>query len=199
MPKIQADGIQFNFTTSVIKQIKKGQYLLIVRNHAAFEKRYGLGLPIAGEYSGRLSNNGEPIQVVHGSGEIILEVNYGTKDPWPETADGMGYSLEIVDPKKNMNQPENWRMSLLHGGSPGYPGNFKLLKIRHLDVQGNKLHMVLSAPVGKTYTVLFRESLSVGNWRSLEEIETIETEEEIEIQLDIPDGIDSGFFQIMSR
>ena len=43
------DGIQFGFTTSPIKKILGGHFLLLVKNRKAFEKRYGYGLSIAGE------------------------------------------------------------------------------------------------------------------------------------------------------
>jgi len=46
------DGIEFTFTNSALTRLAPSQYLLVVRNKAAFERRYGAGLPVAGEYSG---------------------------------------------------------------------------------------------------------------------------------------------------
>jgi len=38
------------------------QRVLIVKNKAAFDFRYGTNLPVAGEYSGSLNNGGELIR-----------------------------------------------------------------------------------------------------------------------------------------
>src|SRR6185503_17190868 len=47
------DGIEFDFTGSAVTELAPGAHVLIVQNRAALEQRYGVGLPIAGEYSGR--------------------------------------------------------------------------------------------------------------------------------------------------
>jgi hypothetical protein len=44
------NGIDFNFTESQITNLSPGQVVLVVKNRAAFEERYGSGLNIAGEY-----------------------------------------------------------------------------------------------------------------------------------------------------
>tara|TARA_B110000495_G_C23038652_1_gene621506 strand:- start:93 stop:4718 length:4626 start_codon:yes stop_codon:yes gene_type:complete len=195
------DGIQFGFTTSPIKKILGGHFFLLVKNRKAFEKRYGSGLPIAGEYSGQLANNGERIEAVNGSGDTILELNYGTKDPWPEEADGRGSSMEIIDPNNTFSRPENWRTSLHQGGSPGHPGNINQIIIKRLDIKKKgELNLVFSAPVGGGYTVLYRESLSKGDWSPLRKVETTSlTKTEIEVQVGIPNETETCFFKIISE
>ena len=115
------DGIEFDFTGSRWTRLAPGQYVLVVRNLDAFEARYGVGLPIAGEYTGRLSNAGEHIKLVDAGGETLLEFTYGTKAPWPAAADGRGPSLEIVDVTADPALPESWQAGNLDGGSPGSP------------------------------------------------------------------------------
>ena len=46
-----------------------GQYIVLVKNETAFAARYGSSIPIAGVYSGNLSNSGERIIPVDGSGQ----------------------------------------------------------------------------------------------------------------------------------
>ena len=77
------DGINFDFTTSAITQLAPGARLLVVQNRAAFEYRYGIGLPIAGEYTGRLSNAGERVAIVDAVDNVIFEITYLTDAPWP--------------------------------------------------------------------------------------------------------------------
>lgn len=115
------DGIEFDFTGSRRTLLAPGQYVLLVKNLGAFEARYGFGLPIAGEYEGRLSNAGEHIELIDAEGRTLLEFTYGTEAPWPVLADGSGPSLEIVDVTADPASPENWQASDLHGGSPGGP------------------------------------------------------------------------------
>lgn len=115
------DGIEFDFTGVADPRLAAGQCVLLVKNVGAFEARYGFGLPIVGEYSGRLSNSGEHVELVDAAGETILEFTYGTESPWPATADGDGPSLELVDVAADPNLPESWQASALDGGSPGIP------------------------------------------------------------------------------
>jgi len=116
------DGIEFAFTDIAEPFLAPGQYVLVVKNLGAFETRYGLGLPVVGEYTGRLSNAGEPIKLVDTEDRTLLEFTYGTEAPWPALSDGNGPSLEIIDVAEAPSLPENWQASVLDGGSPGGPG-----------------------------------------------------------------------------
>jgi len=55
------EGITFDFSNSNIMGLAPGDFVIVVGNEAAFKSRYGTDLSskIAGEYSGKLSNNGE--------------------------------------------------------------------------------------------------------------------------------------------
>ncbi|HPO70615.1 MAG TPA: lamin tail domain-containing protein [Anaerohalosphaeraceae bacterium] len=86
-------GIQYTFGDTVINP---GQYLLLAADKTVFENRYGTGLPVVGEYAGKLDNAGETIQISDILGNPIQTVNY--KDSWYEIADSDGFSLTAVDP-----------------------------------------------------------------------------------------------------
>ena len=92
------DGVEFDFTGSEVTRLAPGEYLLLVQNRAAFEFRYGTGLPIAGEYTGRFSNAGERVEVVDGTGRSLIAFTFGTSAPWPGSADGSGPSLTLTRP-----------------------------------------------------------------------------------------------------
>jgi VCBS repeat-containing protein len=50
---------------------------------------------------------------------VIQEFTYDDReDDWPESADGLGSTLEIIDPFDDYDDPDNWRAEPL-GGSPG--------------------------------------------------------------------------------
>ncbi|MHC4571049.1 MAG: LamG-like jellyroll fold domain-containing protein, partial [Planctomycetota bacterium] len=61
-----SNGITFNFDGSSVTSLDPCDFVLVVRNQAAFESRYGTGLSskIAGQYSGKLDNGGEKIELI---------------------------------------------------------------------------------------------------------------------------------------
>src|SRR4029453_480546 len=101
-----------------INQLAPGAHVLVVQNRAAFEYRYGVGLPIAGEYTGRLSNAGERIAVADAADNILFEITYGTAAPWPAPAAGSGPSLELQNLSGDRSAPDHWRSSTAPDGSP---------------------------------------------------------------------------------
>ena len=94
----------------------------MVRNIAAFESRYGAGLPVAGQFEpDNLSNGGENVKLSFGAGAAIREFQYLDAAPWPLAADGSGRSLVLIEPGSapDHSDPANWRASARVGGSPG--------------------------------------------------------------------------------
>lgn len=113
-------GVDFTFlASSPIRLIAPGERVLIVRNLAAFEYRYGTGLPVAGVFlnSTGLSNSGEQIKLVDANKDTISDVTFTDKAPWPVRADGSGPALVLMHPKTNPNvaDPANWRASVSTG------------------------------------------------------------------------------------
>ena len=84
------EGIDFDFTFSDVTSLAPGEFVLVVRNRASFEARYGTSYSdrIAGEYvSTRLENAGERLHLVDGLGNTIANFRYNDRDPWPEAAE----------------------------------------------------------------------------------------------------------------
>ncbi len=107
------DGVDFTFPALTLDP---GGYVVAVRNQASFEVRYGTGLPMAGEYTpDKLSNGGERIVLTDSFGVTIHDYTYDDKDPWPETPDGDGPSLEVVDTGGDYSDPTNWQASINTG------------------------------------------------------------------------------------
>jgi len=111
------DGISFVFPSSTLAP---GDHVLVVADLSAFTSRYGAGLPVAGQYTGRLDNDGEQLTLTDATGAPLLDFSYG--DRWYPQADGDGYSLVVIDPAATVSSwgtPASWRASALVGGSPG--------------------------------------------------------------------------------
>ena len=113
------EGISFTFPDATI--LDPGQHILVVANQAAFNLRHPDGLNIAGEYTGKLDNDGEQLQILDALGENILEFSYN--DAWHDPTDDDGYSLVLLDPATtpvtDYDRPANWGVSLTEGGDPG--------------------------------------------------------------------------------
>ncbi|NIP97892.1 MAG: lamin tail domain-containing protein, partial [Akkermansiaceae bacterium] len=98
-------GINFEFAGSAVETLEPGAFVLVVSNLAAFEARYGTGLPVAGEYpDDNLRNGGERLKLSFGAGIPIQEIEeYSDSHPWPESADGGGHSLVLVGVDEVLN------------------------------------------------------------------------------------------------
>lgn len=112
-------GIEFVFDAQTLAP---GEHVLVVKDLAAFESRYGVGLNVAGEYSGRLANGGEQITLRDAEGGLIVSFQYDDSDPWHDRSDGDGSSLEVVDVAGDYDDSLNWLASSEFAGSPGAVG-----------------------------------------------------------------------------
>lgn len=113
------DGVTFDFSGGNVLTLLPSETVLVVENREAFELRNGIGLPIAGEYDGRLSGGGETIELVDREANTIVAFEYSDDIPWPVAADGDGPSLELIDPLGDYTQGSNWQASIANNGSPG--------------------------------------------------------------------------------
>lgn len=154
-------GIQYNFEYNTI--IEPGAFFVLSSNPAAFESRYGFA-PDA-EYDGQLDNGGERISLLSAAGDTILTVKYNDKDPWPEVADGLGFSIvpAIDDLQADWDEGVNWRASYRSGGSPGADdaGAVNVAKVLVNEVLANS-----EAPMVDAVELYNSESeeVNVGNW-----------------------------------
>ncbi|QQL44186.1 CotH kinase family protein [Sulfuriroseicoccus oceanibius] len=115
-------GVSFDFAQGSQAQLAPGGRVLVVANRSAFETRHGTGHPVAGEYVGTLSNSSD--QIVLRDSHLGFEYQnftYQDSAPWPESADGAGYSLVLKEPESNPDHTvaENWRGSQMPNGNPG--------------------------------------------------------------------------------
>ncbi len=112
------DGIDFTFPDL---ELAGGENIVVVQDRTAFEARYGEGIRIAGQYTGRLDNAGEKVRLQDAVGETILDFAY--KDGWRSITDGEGFSLTMVNPEDSdparWGDKDSWRASAYVGGSPG--------------------------------------------------------------------------------
>lgn len=113
-------GVRFDFAPGTT--LAPSERLLVVADSLAFVGIYGADLPVAGQYTGNLNNSGETVRLVGHDGTPIETVSYDDKTPWPEEADGQGFSLVRIAPEQNRpaQSPASWTRSRDPGGSPGF-------------------------------------------------------------------------------
>ncbi len=119
----RTEGVEFDFSQGRIRQLAPGQRVLVVERIEAFAFRYGDALPVAGQWSGGLSNSSEQITVLV-EGDVLQRFTYS--DEWHPASDGDGPSLEFVDASRSdlslWDRADGWRASVVWGGTPGTPG-----------------------------------------------------------------------------
>lgn len=112
------DGIEFTFPAGSF--ISSGDYIVLASSAGSFQTRYGFA-PY-GVYSGSLKNSGERIALRDLSvGKDFLVIEYSDQGPWPEKADGQGYSMVVLssDAMYDLSDATSWRASTRMHGSPG--------------------------------------------------------------------------------
>ncbi len=114
-------GIEFSFADAPVHELLPGEFVLLVKNFDAFSQRYDTrGMTIAGEYAGKLNNDGESFSLV-GPGDAVF-ANVSFDESWFSETAGEGYSLvlrEDVRPPIAFGKQSSWRPSDLIHGSPG--------------------------------------------------------------------------------
>lgn len=126
----QINGLGFEFPSGVIVQPNQ---VVIVANvtPTEFQAEYSIpnGELLFGPFTGSIDNSGERITIQRPDnpdtvdGEVFVpyiavdSVRYGIDQPWP--VPDQGSSIEKIDINLFGQEPDNWQISLLQGGSPG--------------------------------------------------------------------------------
>lgn len=115
-------GITYTFKAGTI--VPAGGRIVLCNTRSAFLARYGTaGIVLgSGSYSGKLSDSGDTLTLVSPLGAQVFKFTYDSSGAWPSRANGLGSSLECIDPAGDLNDPLNWRSSTEYNGSPGRAG-----------------------------------------------------------------------------
>jgi hypothetical protein len=110
-------GITYSFQNDAV--LGPDRFIVLASNKSAFFTRYGF--QTFGEYEGQLDNNGETLSLNSAEGDTIIKIRYTDQYPWPNSADGDGYSVvpREKDPYQDQNDAVNWMASREIHGNPG--------------------------------------------------------------------------------
>lgn len=112
------EGIEFTIPAPAL--VEPGEFALLVENLAAFEERYGSGLPVLGVYANKLRNDGDTIRMIDIEGDDIFHFTFN--DIWFRPTDGDGYTLVPLDEDNlpaSYDEAATWGMSCQLLGNPG--------------------------------------------------------------------------------
>jgi len=107
--------------------LSPGSVVLLVEDTEEFHFKFALpespddvaGIFIGGQWTGRLSNAGETIELWDANEALLHRVAYGQDGDWPGEADGNGFSLQQKNLDSDPSLAANWRPSTFENGSPG--------------------------------------------------------------------------------
>ncbi|MEI6971167.1 MAG: lamin tail domain-containing protein [bacterium] len=108
------DGAQLEGTAMTLPAgtvMAPDSYLVLCATQENVRSTYGI-TNTAGNWDGRLQNDGETLKLVNAYGRELDRVTYADHAPWPVAADGMGPSLERVSAGAPAASTANWASSM---------------------------------------------------------------------------------------
>ncbi len=137
------DLVSYTFGDTVLAS---ANVIVVAKHSDKFEEAFGFS-PLQWDSNTGLSNSGSVIYLRDTINTIIDSVSYEDNVPWPEEADGFGYSLSLCDPTGNNDFGLDWRLANTPVGyeinmieivaNPGYlaPCEFRIGEINGVDSQ----------------------------------------------------------------
>ncbi|MEM9545590.1 MAG: CotH kinase family protein [Bacteroidota bacterium] len=98
--------------------IDRQDFIVLTRDKAKFNAVHPNVANVIGDFDFGLSSEGDLLRIYDHSQKLIDSVQYFSSDPWPELADGMGYTLELRSPDLDNALAESWASRNMNG-SPG--------------------------------------------------------------------------------
>ena len=100
-------GVSYQFEENAT--ISPAQAIQLVGNTGVFFDKYGL--EAYGRFDRDLSNSSQNLVLADAFGNIIDQVEYTDSAPWPESADGEGFYLELIDVNSDNALASSWKAS----------------------------------------------------------------------------------------
>lgn len=94
--------------------------LVVCNDPVKFKNVYPSVTNFTGPFDFNLSNSGDMLRLYDYQGDCYISLSYSDALPWDESADGKGYTLELIDPLSDEKLPGSWS-SFCKYGSPGLP------------------------------------------------------------------------------
>jgi hypothetical protein len=100
-------GVSYQFQENVT--IAPAQAIQLAGNTDVFLAKFGVDA--YDKFERNLSNSSQNLVLVDAFGNLIDQVEYSDKAPWPEAADGDGFYLELINVNSDNALASNWKAS----------------------------------------------------------------------------------------
>ena len=170
---VSFSGVNFSFISGELKPWKSG-VLISNDNPSLFSKKHP-NVDILGTFGGALSNNGEEINLYDPKGQVLSTIAYNNDNPWPDDTNGSGFSIERISITESANDPNNWRSSILPGGTPGDTLETEITK-----TSDGRISIKFLAHPGNTYSLHATDNIGDGVWTKLENNEFVTKQKVVE-------------------
>ncbi|MEY2409364.1 MAG: hypothetical protein QOF48_2034, partial [Verrucomicrobiota bacterium] len=167
-------GISFSFPNVTINA---GSYLVVAANVSAFSAKYPAVANVVGGWAGQLSNNDDPINLDDALGQRMDAVHYSDDGDWavrrvsPQYSpgwawiadhDGLGKSLELINPNLPGKYGQNWSSSVTVNGTPGRTNSVLSTNIAPLIIETAHSPAVPKSSDTVTITARLLDELTTG-------------------------------------
>ena len=111
-------GISYDFPDNRDVPLAPGGRLVLCASEYNFQLRYGTEIAVGGVYFDHLGNDGDTVALASSIGAQLITLHYGDTAPWPDSADGNGYSMVLANAAAP-TAAASWRTSIALHGNPG--------------------------------------------------------------------------------
>jgi len=140
-------GVHFGFPSNTI--LRAGAYLVVVADTTTFSSKYPGVTNFLGNWTGKLSRNGEQLELDDPTGQAVNSVEFAPEGDWAVRRlgaadsfgkrgwewfaehDGYGKTLELINPALPNGFGQNWASSLVVNGTPGRANSIAQTNIPH--------------------------------------------------------------------
>ncbi len=137
------------YTFPMGTSIDPNQFLILSNDLPAFVPINPTVEHVFGPFDFGLSNSGEMLRLYNAQLQLVDFVEYGVTEPWPESPNGQGTTLELKQPWLENELPQNWFAGPHLGGSPGLKNNY----ITHSNTTQQKQLLVFPNPSSGAFNV----------------------------------------------
>jgi len=113
------NGVEYTFPENAV--INPDEYIVIAKDASLYS---GNGYQVFQWECGSLNNDGERVFFSNAADVVIDSVAYNDNIDWDQNADGLGYSLALIDHTQDNAQPSAWASQVLDQITPGTENNF---------------------------------------------------------------------------
>lgn len=120
-------GVDYLFPAGT--SMAPGAYLLVAEDPATMTSYYGrttlgpwnnalITYPDGSTETSGLSNDGDTVRLRNAANQVVDEVDYENRSPWPAEGNGEGSSIELIHPGLDNSHGSNWRAAKSSGAAP---------------------------------------------------------------------------------